>query len=111
MIYKQDLNTNIDGYNTHLHHKDFKRQRDDLPGYSIYHVHCKCSTEPNETLKEALCTALIPRDLADNDDQSLRIRLTDEIKVRMMDTSNGKKINSINRLYHDASMQNLLLHV
>ena len=95
MIYKQDLKTNIDGYNTYLHHKDFKRQRDDLPGYSVYRVHCiKCSTEPNEALKADLCTALIPQDLADDDNQSLRMRLTEEIRV--MD--NGKKINSINKV-------------
>ena len=75
----QELKININGFNTHLHHKNFKRQHKDLPGYSIYHMHCECSgRDPNEDLdlKAILCKELLPKVAKD-----LRGKLEKKVEV------------------------------
>lgn len=54
------MKINICGFNTKLHHKDFKRQDDDLPEYSIYYVYCECSADHRRSLEEDLPKKLIP---------------------------------------------------
>ena len=47
-----DNNVNILGLNTHLHHADF--DRDAGKGYKYNYIHCMCTTEDKEFLKNEL---------------------------------------------------------
>lgn len=74
------MGTNINGFNTHLHHENLQEMRKlvDLPDHSIYHMHCECSTETTaESLKDTLCNKLIPDDL----ENSLREKLIANVEV------------------------------
>ena len=81
ILYVQELKININGYNTHLHHKNFKRQHEDLPDYSIYHVRCECSRDPNEDLKTVLYEELLPQ---------VEGNLKEQLKAKIDVTHNGK---------------------
>ena len=85
----QELKININGFNTHLHHKNFKRQHKDIPGYSVYHVHCQCSNDA-EDLKDVLCKVLLPKVPAIKKD--LRERLEKHVEV----IRNGKNYSISN---------------
>ena len=82
------MHTNINGFNTPLHHESLQgmRKHKDLPKHSIYHVHCECSAgDDAEDLKDTLCKKLIPTDV----DRNLRETLVGEVKVIMTDRNNN----------------------
>ena len=91
----QELKININGFNAHLHHKNFKRHLKDLPGYSIYHVHCECSRDPIEDLKTDLCKKLLPA----CKNQQLRRKLEKNVEV----IHNGKDNNSFSYIVYRQS--------
>ena len=76
------MRTNINGFNTHLHHESLQgmRKHKDLPKHSIYHVHCECSAgDDAEDLKDTVCKKLIP-----NENEELLQ------KVQVVDSNDGK---------------------
>ena len=82
------MRTNINGFNTHLHHESLQgmRKHIDLPDHSIYHVHCECPARYNAgSLEATLCEKLIPTDV----DRTLRETLVGEVKVIMTDRNNN----------------------
>ena len=48
----QEYNINILGLNTHLHHANFDRNAG--KGYKFNYVHCKCTKEEKNFLKNSL---------------------------------------------------------
>ena len=47
-----DCNVNILGFNTHLHHAEFDRNAGN--GYKFNYVHCMCTKDEKEFLKDEL---------------------------------------------------------